>query len=366
MSLEQPDILIDPDLIPETILEDHRRENRTRALPDGLLSLILHGTRGHTFPIVLENVGWRLMLENGLASALIDCVLDEHLCGFSRAELTSWPGDGEDAYLTDVLPYVNRLLRGIIMAAAFLRECQTHPREGRPAEARVKADMHAIWCASHEIWRRLWDIRTPFLDAQPRGRAFTHGSPIQLQFHLHYFSAVLANYEIVAHPSYPEPAPEVPNRRQHVMLVLWMHAERRRDRTVALIEAKVAVEYEEIHFGDSTWSDLYEEVFAGRAQGRELLHRAMVRGFGAEEDIGLTVHSLFTFVCAFWPPHELGRENLIPRDVLVASIASWRTQICMSDARGVARDEDALYLAMDWQLKYLLVPQQRAHGAHRA
>lgn len=149
----------------------------------------------------------------------------------------------------------------------------------------------------------------------------------------------------------------MPNRRQHVMLALWMHAERRKDRTLALIEAKVAVAYEEIHFGDSTWSDLYEEAVAGRAQGRELLRRAMVRGFGAEENIAHTVHSLFSFVCAFWPPHELDearRENLIPRDVLVASIAGWRTQICMSDARGVARDEGAIYRAMGWQLNYLV------------
>ncbi|KIP07414.1 hypothetical protein PHLGIDRAFT_420152 [Phlebiopsis gigantea 11061_1 CR5-6] len=329
--------LPDPALIPARIIEGHRRENRTRE-GDGLIALIAYSIRVQMEPTPTDDMAFKDMLDNGLTSALITCMLDEHLCGFTKAELTSCQGGGLDLYLKNIVPYINRLLPGITALIAFLR------------------GMYTMWCASHRFWRALWEIRTPFVDSQPRNYPDADGSPIRLQYGLHRLSAVLSSYEHAMRPGYPQPTPVVPNCRQHVMLTLWLHAEKRRDRHHSLIEAKLAVAYEEFHFGDTVWTDLYENAVADHAEGREQLLSATVRGFRAEDNIGKTMQSLLTFVCDLRPAHELEearRKNLIPRQVLIASIAAWRTQACMNDARGVDGDEVVIYNALRLQFNYL-------------
>ena len=96
--------LLDPALIPRTILENHRRENRARGQRQGLYSLIAYNRRiEHTPHTSIDGIVWRIMLDNGLTSALITCMLDGHACGFSKTELTSWQETGLDLYCTNIL-----------------------------------------------------------------------------------------------------------------------------------------------------------------------------------------------------------------------------------------------------------------------
>lgn len=94
--------LPDPALIPARIIEGHRRENRTRE-GDGLIALIAYSIRVQMEPTPTDDMAFKDMLYNGLTSALITCMLDEHLCGFTKAELTSCQGGGLDLYLKNIV-----------------------------------------------------------------------------------------------------------------------------------------------------------------------------------------------------------------------------------------------------------------------
>ena len=137
--------------------------------------------------------------------------------------------------------------------------------------------------------------------------------------------------------------------------MLWLHSERKEDRNHALIETKTAVAFEESHFGDLAWTNLYEDAVIDD-DGRKEVSKATLRSFRTEHITGKTIQSLLTVVCDLRPAHELDearRKNLIPRQVLVASIAAWRTKACMNDARGLDVDDIPAHRALGWQFNYL-------------
>ena len=107
--------LLDPALIPRTILENHRRENRAQGQRQGLYSLIAYNRRiEHTPHTPLDGIVWRIMLDNGLTSALITCMLDGHACGFSKTELTGWQGPEDLELYLDVVLVSHRLIQDMI------------------------------------------------------------------------------------------------------------------------------------------------------------------------------------------------------------------------------------------------------------
>ena len=76
--------------IPSLIHEGHRRENRHN--PTGLFAFMtlvrdVEDMRTPNFEL------WAALLDNGITSALLRCLLDEHFCGYSKDELLSWPDD---------------------------------------------------------------------------------------------------------------------------------------------------------------------------------------------------------------------------------------------------------------------------------
>ena len=73
-----------PTLISKMIVESHRRENRNE---QGVMAIMEYSDLLVQETPRLENdPAWKTILDNGLTSALVDCLLDEHLCDFSKAD----------------------------------------------------------------------------------------------------------------------------------------------------------------------------------------------------------------------------------------------------------------------------------------
>lgn len=94
MSQNQPssnqDALVDPSLIPGMITDGHRQSRRISAGTPGLAAFTNYTVAILNAGQAADRTPWRAMLDNGLATAVLDCALDRHFCGYTKEELVNW------------------------------------------------------------------------------------------------------------------------------------------------------------------------------------------------------------------------------------------------------------------------------------
>ena len=85
--------LVDPALIPGLILEYHHKGGYERCF--GIQAYLDYGPVTCDLANSTDDESWKIMLESGLTSALLECVLDNYLFGFTIDELIDSPANTE-------------------------------------------------------------------------------------------------------------------------------------------------------------------------------------------------------------------------------------------------------------------------------
>ena len=136
---------------------------------------------------------WGILIQTGFIQKVLHIGLDKHFCGYTKEELTTWPEKlpyyvaymqvSKNLKIRPALcsqlhytqtsyppqPHIVMICNIICSCCKLLEACRSSNYRRIPApRAKIASTAELILQETAKIWSRIWEIKTPFLDSQPK------------------------------------------------------------------------------------------------------------------------------------------------------------------------------------------------------
>ncbi|GJE93216.1 zinc finger MYND domain-containing protein [Phanerochaete sordida] len=247
-------------------------------------------------------------------------VLDNYLCGFSKDDLIRSVNSSVDANR------VNAYLVGAIGALQRTLSCCALALTDDPTSAsasQIRRISRHAYSQLYSLWQRLWEIKEPFLDSQPK----TEGS----RYEEVWYATVLVAEEAMLFQYESGDAIVAGSRLSHLAVALWIYRPRGFKAEVSTVLLHIWNHVRQDPNSDiaPAYAKFYNEILAESTITAGDIARTFARDFTKMDGAG-TMQKLLDALNGLRPRHDIAYDMRtgLQREVLYRSLAACRDLLC--------------------------------------